>query len=236
MLALVGLVIAPFAFVTSAVAHVSRTAELNGSGTTVLMPGSETSGDFTVPNESDTAADLRVQVVDLAEDDNGCVRPEQQAGDITCASGGGELGSWLRLRLLRIDGLSEQELWTGPLAQLQESVEVGQVAARESLHLRLVIALPRPAPNDTMSDRVSFVLRSTYVGVAAPSTSTAVSVGASTGDGSTFGSLAATGSSVSTWLLVCSLLLAVVGYTLVVQSRPRSGVHGEASPPRPLVS
>jgi hypothetical protein len=234
--AVVALVVAPLGLMVSARADGDFVQMLSSQGLVGLMPGSEAAPEFAVHNESNGPAALHVQVIDVAEDDNGCVAPEQQAGDVTCGDGGGELGGWLELRVLRVDdaGQQQQQLWAGSLDQLEHGTDLlDQVAAGDAPRLRVVIALPRTATNVTMSDRVSFGLRWTYTGiptagatVAGPTlagTTTVLGVQQATADGagSHSGFLAATGSPVSPGLIALAAALLGVGGLATARGRRR---------------
>jgi hypothetical protein len=233
--AVVALVIAPLGLMVSARADGDFVQVSGDQGPVRLMPGSGAAPEFDVHNESGGPASLYVRVVDVAEDDNGCVLPEQQAGDLTCGDGGGELGGWLELHVLRVDDAGERELWTGSLTQLEHGTDLlDQVAAGESPRLRVSIDLPRTATNVTMSDRVSFGLRWTYTGtpaagttVAGPTvagTTTVLGVEQDTADGagSHSGSLADTGSPVSPRLIEVAAALLGIGALATARGRRRS--------------
>jgi hypothetical protein len=205
---------------------------VDGSGSVLLMPGSHASTDFVVSNEAGAPASLRVQATDVVEDDNGCVRPEQQSGDVTCGPGGGELGDWLQLQLRDVTDGGDQELWAGTVHDLENGVDALQsVAANGTPRLRLVVTLPRGATNDTMSDQTTFALRWTYTGIAVSAQTTVLGVqqGSNDGAGSHAGLLAATGSSVSLGLLALITGLLGLGSVLTTRSRRRRGASGAAA-------
>lgn len=225
-----GAAITPVFVVASALAAVGPVGTANEPtpAPVRLMPGSETAREFDVVNKSDDPASLHVQVLDVADDDNGCVRPEQQDGDVTCGNGGGELGEWLELRFLQVDdsGVSN-ELWSGTFDELREGTYLlDEVAAGTTPRLRLEIALPGATTNDTMSDRVSFTLHWTYTGTAETTTTAVLGVEqagdpSDHGPGSSPGSLAATGGAVSVVLLAVIAALLTAGGLLVALGRRR---------------
>jgi hypothetical protein len=227
--AIAGLAI-PFALAaTPAAADDNFVDVVDGTSSFLLMPGSQASTDFVVSNEADTPASLGVQVTDVAEDDNGCVRPEQQSGDVTCGPGGGELGDWLRLQLLDVTGGGDQELWAGTVHDLENGAEVLQnVAADGTPRLRLVVTLQAGATNDTMSDQTKFALRWTYTGIAVSAQTTVLGVqqGSNDGAGPHAGFLADTGSSVSLGLLALTTALLGFGSLLTARTRRRRGGSG----------
>jgi hypothetical protein len=222
---LVGLALTPLGVATTATAHAALVGT-SDAGSLLIMPGSSEVLDLTVPNDSAAPADLSVQAVGVTEDDNGCVRPEQQAGDTTCGPGGGELGDWLALRLVRTSDAGEQELWSGTLGQLEAGAHVlDGVAGGSTPPLRLEIALPRAATNETQSDRVGFTLRWTYTGQPSQATVLGVQQGTSGGTG-VLGPLADTGTAVSLSLIAAlAALLAAGGLLVAFGSRGRSAAR-----------
>jgi hypothetical protein len=219
-----GLALAPLGFAASAVAQDSFAASVDDPGVVRIMPGSEETFDLAVHNDSDAAASLQVQALDVADDDQGCVRPEEQAGDTTCGAGGGELGAWLDLRLVEVGAAGDQALWSGTLDQLAAGTNVlDQVAGGSTTQLRLLVSLPLAATNDTMSDEVSFRLRSTLTGQPGQSTVLGVQQGTGGGGGtSLLGPLAATGTTVSLALVGVLVMLLVSGGLLVSYGRRES--------------
>ena len=66
---------------------------------TELAPGYTTSGTLALRNDSSGRADLTLRALDVDESENGCVRPEQNDGDVTCTDDGGELADWLEVEV-----------------------------------------------------------------------------------------------------------------------------------------
>lgn len=225
--AIAGLAI-PFVLVgSSAAADDNFVDVVDGTSSFLLMPGSQANADFVVNNEASTSASLRVQATEVAEDDNGCVVPEEQSGDVTCGDGGGELGDWLQLRLVNVTDGADEDLWSGSVHDLEDGADVlAHVAAGGAPHLRLVVSLPRGATNDTMSDETRFALRWTYTGTALPSQTTVLAVQQSSNGagGSHTGLLADTGSSVSLGLLAS--ITALLGFGSLLASRNRGRRSG----------
>ncbi|HEX7716751.1 MAG TPA: hypothetical protein VF416_05645 [Marmoricola sp.] len=222
---LVGLALTPLGVATTATAHAALVGT-SDAGPLRIMPGSSEVLDLSVPNDSDAPADLRVQAVGVTEDDNGCVLPEQQAGDTTCGPDGGELGGWLALRLVRTSDAGEQELWSGTLDQLATGTDVLEgVAGGSTPPLRLEVALPRAATNETQSDRVGFTLRWTYTGQPSQATVLGVQQGTSGASG-VLGGLADTGTAVSLGLVAAlAALLAAGGGMVACGRRGRSAAR-----------
>ncbi len=127
-----------------------------------MSPGSTRTGMVTVSNPSDGPATVALSVQDLRDDDEGCVRPEERAGDTTCGDGGGELSQWLDVT---ISGEGEI-LWSGSFTDLLEARQVpGSLAPGDSRDLDISVELPVAAGNDTMTDAVGFDLVIRTVGV-----------------------------------------------------------------------
>lgn len=125
-----------------------------------LAPGYSTSGDVALRNTSKNDAHLVLRAVDLRDDDNDCNRPESREGDTTCGPGGGELGSWLRVTVSRLEGDATRPLWTGTMDQLAQGADLReQLAAGGTAHLRVGLELPYAATNETQTDRIGFALR-----------------------------------------------------------------------------
>jgi hypothetical protein len=229
------LVVGSLGLTVSAAADGNFVEATSDPGAIRLMPGSEADPEFLVRNDSGTTTSLRVQVTGVAEDDNGCVRPEVQESDVTCGEGGGELGGWLELRILRADDAGEHELWSGSLDQLEAGADLlDDVTAGDSPRIRVQIALPRAATNDTMSDRVRFGLRWTYTGVAGQTTVLGVEQSSGAATGAHPGVLAATGTAVSAAMLAIVAALLLSGGVLTAggrRPRARSAIQTRPSGP-----
>lgn len=126
----------------------------------LLYPGSTGLSTFSVTNPSGDDAALHFRIVGLTEDDNGCVRPETDYGDVTCGDGGGELGRDLRMTMVPIDGGGNPTgpaVVDSPLRGLQDwTVIAASLAGGAQQHFRLDWALPPGSPNDTQTDTVTF--------------------------------------------------------------------------------
>jgi hypothetical protein len=225
--ALVGLIV-PTVALTAAIASGSGFVDVvtdPGSAALHLMPGSDLTSEVAVHNESDGPASLRVGARNVSEDDHGCQRPEQAAGDTTCGDHGGELGHWLQLRIVKIDDASgDQQLWSGSLSDLAQGVDLlPDVAADDAPHLRLVTSLPLGATNETMSDGVSYDLVWTYTGAVGSTQTTVLAVHqeASGGASGTSFGLPGTGNPLSTGLLATIAALIAAGGMLLGHGRRR---------------
>jgi LPXTG-motif cell wall-anchored protein len=192
-----------------------------------LAPGYGGSAEVRISNGSSHDADVTLRVQDLADDENGCIRPEVRDGDVTCDTAGGELSSWLRVTVEDDDGT---QLWQGPMRDLEDAgalVAEGMPAGTD-LPLTVRVELPFEAGNDTMTDRVDFALR---VDASADlDTDTEVlgveAAAGGKGDGDedvagVAGLLPFTGSDVAPWVPLVGAFLVGAGGYLVVSRRRR---------------
>ena len=186
-----------------------------------LAPGFSGTSTVRVTNGSDSPAELSLQVLDLEDDENGCLPQETRDGDITCDSSGGELSAWLRVQVARGD----EQLWEGPITELGDRVVLdGDVPAGETQSLDLTVALPIQAGNDTMTDRVDFDLRWDARASTGDTASEVLGVegfapGAGPGGGLTGVALPFTGATVQPWLLWFAGVLIGGGGVLLAVSR-----------------
>jgi hypothetical protein len=126
---------------------------------TRLAPGATRQSTFSAFNTSGDDAVLALRVVDLREDDNGCLRPETAYGDVTCGEGGGELGRDLTVAVvpLGVDGSPGEAVFDGSVRELVAwTVADQRLAAGAERSFRLDWELPFSSPNDTQTDRVAF--------------------------------------------------------------------------------
>jgi LPXTG-motif cell wall-anchored protein len=230
------LVVGSLGLTLSAAADGNFVEATSDPGAIRLMPGSEADPEFLVRNDSGATTSLRVQVTGVAEDDNGCVLPEVQEGDVTCGEGGGELGDWLELRIVRVENAGEHELWSGSLDQLEAGADLLEdVSAGDSPRIRVQIALPRATTNDTMSDRVQFSLRWTYTGVTGQTTVLGVEQSSGEAAGPHAGALADTGTTMSAAMLAVVAALLLSGGVLAARSRrPRARSAVQTRPAGPV--
>ena len=129
---------------------------------TELAPGYTTSGTLALRNDSSGRADLTLRALDVDESENGCVRPEQNDGDVTCTGDGGELADWLEVEVGEVTPAGTRSLWQGSLTELGgpgAGVALESLGAGEVLPLRVTVTMRREAGNDTMTDGVGFGLR-----------------------------------------------------------------------------
>ena len=126
-----------------------------------LAPGVSRSGTFAVRNTFSGAASLGLRVFDLTDAENGCLAPETRVPGEECDADGGELADWLDVTVARDDATAET-LWSGDFGDLAAGVELTDaLPAGATWPLRITVALPLAATNDTMSDEVSFGVRLT---------------------------------------------------------------------------
>lgn len=213
-----------------------------------LAPGTSTTREVLVRNDSPDAALLNLRVSDVVEDDNGCVLPESRDGDVSCGDTGGELGDWLEVDVrLLTSRTSNEQLWWGTLRDLEAGVDlVADMPPGAEWRLAVVSHLPRAAGNDTMTDRIGYDLRWTMSAERGPDEVDILGVeqsaggATSSGGGATSGGVAAvvagvyaqlpdTGGPVGVLMLVVMTGLLTAGAVLMVIGRPRPGPAGAAA-------
>jgi hypothetical protein len=129
--------------------------------TSGLAPGRSASGTMGVRSDFADSTDLTVELVDVADDDNGCTHAERAVDD-TCGRAQGDLGADLVFTLAVSDSANGTYLrsWTGRAAQLERGVAVTQaVAAGAETWVRLDVDLPSAAGNETQTDTYGFGVR-----------------------------------------------------------------------------
>jgi hypothetical protein len=208
-----------------------------------LAPGSSPSSGFAVRNTSPDTARLVLTVLDLVDDENGCLRQELAAPDEECYADGGELSAALVVDVTR-DDQPQTSLWSGNFRDLSRGVQLTDaLPAGATWPLHVTITMLRDATNATMSDVASFGVRLTaeysagYSAVSAPGT--AIDGDASGHQGSAqaaaapgssvLGPLASgprvglpmTGASISLAMLLVDAALLLLGGVLVAWSRRR---------------
>jgi hypothetical protein len=196
-----------------------------------LAPGSSTSGEVTVKNDSPHVVELALQAVDVREAENGCNRPEARE-DTTCDDPDGELGDWLVVTVSGRQGTTPQLLWSGDLDELSEAeVLVERMPAGAEWALELNVELPFAAGNDTQTDRTSFDLR--WIATADSGESSEADIlgveafapGAGGGLGSSGQAIGLpfTGATADAWLVGLAAALLAAGAGLLAGARRRVG-------------
>lgn len=126
-----------------------------------LVPGTAASGTLAVRSAMHTGAALTLQLVDTADDDNGCVGPEV-ALDTSCGPGGGELGRALRFSVA-VAGSARGafvERWSGTGDQLRRAIDARTVVGvGATTWVRLTATLPSDTGNVVQSDTFRFGVR-----------------------------------------------------------------------------
>jgi hypothetical protein len=202
-----------------------------------LYPGSSGSGELEVRNTSAYDASLGLAVTDLVSRENGCLRPETREPGEGCDADGGELEDWLHVTVSR-EGANAGELWQGDLAELSRGVELATLPAGATWRLRMAVALPEAATNDTMTDSLSFDTRLTANSVDGTSVvagpqvdATATHTPRPTLLGGPHVGLPGTGATVSLWMMLLDVLALAVGASLLMASRRSRRVAGEMARP-----
>jgi hypothetical protein len=203
-----------------------------------LYPGSSGSGYLDLRNTSAYDATLSLAVLDLVSQENGCLRPEAREPGEGCDADGGELEDWVDVTVTREDlpgGAPDQVLWQGGIGSLSHGADLAAtLPAGATWRLRMTVALPTAATNETMSDSLGFDTRFTATGDGGTSTVDGPQVDVSgprphTGHfGGTNVVLPGTGGTVSLWMLLLDALVLAVGAVLVWTSRVSQRVAGGA--------
>lgn len=186
-----------------------------------LHPGSSGDGTMDLRNTSAHDADLELTVSGIVSVENDCVRPETREAGEDCDADGGELDDWLDVTVTRM-GDGDHVLWSGHLQQLAGGVDLGQLAAGATTGIRFAVTLPQAAPNDTMTDSVSFDTRITATSTAGGSTVAGPQVVAAAGVTPPAGpqvALPLVGGTVSLWWLLVDAAALLLGAALVVRGR-----------------
>lgn len=190
-----------------------------------LAPGSTGGATATATNNAGEAAQLALRIVGLVDDDNGCNRPEEAAGDVTCGAGGGELSRDL-LIAIAVDG---QEQYAGSLRDMAaDVVELGTVAAGDTVDLDFSYEFELSSGNETQTDRVGFDveivlsqdLATEVAGVQLQNDSGALSSQSFAATRFTGASLARTGSALGD-LVYAGAAVAAVGSLIALEGRRR---------------
>lgn len=159
------LTVAPVAVIAAPPARAAGElrVSVDGNGPLVnlagLIPGGTRESNFSVANTSGDDAALALRLVDLREDDNGCVGAEAADGDSTCGAGGGELGRDLMVAVVPLgdEGQPTGPAVAGSVRDLVAWTAVApRLAAGTERSFRLDWALPGQSGNDVQTDTVSF--------------------------------------------------------------------------------
>ncbi len=129
-----------------------------------LAPGAVETRDIVLWNTSTEPIALSLQTLDLVDVENGCLEPELRVSGEECEDDGGELSSWLTLALERAEvaasrrdrahvGATLRDL-TDPAPVVDATIAPG---GRVPFTMRLEFLAE--APNDTMTDLVTFDIR-----------------------------------------------------------------------------
>jgi hypothetical protein len=188
-----------------------------------LYPGSSGDGTMDIRNTSAYDARLDLSATNLDSRENSCLGPESRDPGEDCHASGGELPGWLDVTITREDVNPAEVLWSGNLDALAHGATLtDDLPAGATWRLRTTVALPWEAPNDTMSDSVSFDTRFTATSEASTSTVAGPQVSAAAGGKPRGGhpiTLPLTGGTVSLWWLLLDGAVLLAGAALVAMSR-----------------
>lgn len=197
-----------------------------------MSPGSTRTAELEVVNERDAEVGVRLGVVDVVDDEGGCLEQEVRSELDGCGApgdtGSGELGEQL-LASVSADGAS---LHDGALLDLvADRTDSVVVPAGGTRVLSLVVTLPESSTNETMTDRVTFGLEAsaqdltsgaevgsavlgTSLDADGPTVGTTSGAGPQAGPTALGGLLPATGTAISIGLVAAALVLVGVGAAL----------------------
>ncbi len=188
-----------------------------------LYPGSSGDGTMGVRNTSAYDARLDLGAADIVSLENTCVRPERRDPGEGCDADGGELAGWLAVTVTREDVTPAEVLWSGQLAALAQGATLtDDLPAGATWQMRMTVSLPWSAPNDTMTDSVTFDTRLTASSQAGESTVAGPHVSAAAGAKPRAGhqvTLPLTGGTISLWWLLLDAVVLLAGTTLLTLSR-----------------
>ncbi|MEO9323902.1 hypothetical protein ABFT23_10450 [Nocardioides sp. C4-1] len=143
-----------------------------------LAPGVPVSRTILVRG-GDVPTRMRLSLSGLASLEGECLDAEVRAGDTSCDAHEGELLSWLRARIERLDGEGPVLVAERTFTSLAtDPVDLGDARPDATVQLRMTVWPDRDAGSDTMSDAVEFV-----VGVSARGLTAELPSGGSTHDG-----------------------------------------------------
>lgn len=134
-----------------------RAAWLESVAATALVPGASSTAGLEIGNERPEDLAVTLGLVDVTDDENGCLPQERQSPLEDCGEsgdlGGGELSSQLQV-VVSHDGAT---LLRGTLADLaEERSPLVSVPSGGAAVLDLTVTLPGTSTNETMTDRVGF--------------------------------------------------------------------------------
>jgi hypothetical protein len=123
-----------------------------------LAPGYDASSVVSVRNTSSSPARLQLSLTDVLDLENGCSEQESRDGLDDCADSRGELSGWLTVTVDREgDAGAGTRLWSGGFRDVVSGADLTDaLPAGSTWDLRVTVALPREATNETMTDVVSF--------------------------------------------------------------------------------
>jgi hypothetical protein len=134
--------------------------------TSGLAPGVRVTNTLGVRSRFDVATKVSLQLVNVRDDDNGCVPPEARV-DSTCGTGNGDLG---RVLIVSVDEATAQhgtyhQVWQGNALRLINTIGLPvQVPGGADRWLRFSAAVPSTVGNVVESDTFGFGLHIVLAG------------------------------------------------------------------------
>lgn len=130
-----------------------------------MSPGSVRGAELVVSNDRAEEIGMALGVVDLVDDEGGCLRQEQHSPLEDCGpsagAGTGELSDQLQV----VAAVGDQVVYDGTLAGLVDlRSDVVAVPSGGEVRVGLRLTLPDSSTNETMTDRVGFALQAYAAG------------------------------------------------------------------------
>lgn len=122
-----------------------------------LYPGATEHSTVRVSNVGVQAGRLTVDALDVV-DESRCSDAELRAG-MPCGDGTGTLGGQLEFSIARIAGQDLEEVWKGPLSQLDEVELLESLGPGETATYRFSAHLPVWSGNESQADQLGFDLQ-----------------------------------------------------------------------------
>jgi hypothetical protein len=133
--------------------------EVVGGGTLFdtdgMYPGFQMTDEMRITNNTGDAGAIRLRILDLVSDDNGCNTPEARV-DTTCGDGEGELAEQVLLDVQRVDAGGNVVVLAPTILEDVGEVSLGVIEPGVTIAYHLTWELPITSGNETQTDSLSF--------------------------------------------------------------------------------
>jgi hypothetical protein len=133
--------------------------EVVGGGTLFdtdgMYPGFRMTDEIRITNNAADAGAIRLRILDLVSDDNGCNHPEALV-DTTCGDGEGELAEQVLLGIDRVEVSDDAVMMAPTILENIGAVPLGHIAPGSTASYHLTFELPITSGNETQTDSLSF--------------------------------------------------------------------------------